>query len=166
MVLAAPSRSGSAPRYFDRTLFPATRNVLSGRCPSVLRMSDNAFYGSAAWRQQSAAVTAGGQCARCGRRTHLIAHHLIPRTYGGADTRENLSPLCRWCHPTVEAQTKTLLDLAGLYRGETPAPSPAPAYGSLLGALAAPPSSGRYVGSSPRGHALMAAYGVNRGPRR
>lgn len=57
------------------------------------------------WRSLSAAVTAGAECAHCGSRQDLVAHHRIPRRYGGQDVLENLEPVCRSCHPRVEQES-------------------------------------------------------------
>jgi len=31
-----------------------------------------------------------------------VAHHKMPRRWGGADAFENLEPVCRSCHPRIE----------------------------------------------------------------
>jgi 5-methylcytosine-specific restriction endonuclease McrA len=49
-------------------------------------------------------VTSGASCVACGSREDLVAHHRIPRRYGGLDVLENLEPVCRRCHPTVEQE--------------------------------------------------------------
>ncbi len=54
------------------------------------------------WRVLSAMVTAGTSCVACGSRDDLVAHHKMPRRYGGLDVIENLEPVCRSCHPRVE----------------------------------------------------------------
>lgn len=54
------------------------------------------------WTALSALVTAGAACVHCGSREDLVAHHKIPRRLGGLDVLENLEPVCRSCHPSVE----------------------------------------------------------------
>jgi 5-methylcytosine-specific restriction endonuclease McrA len=54
------------------------------------------------WRTLSAMVTTGAACVRCGSRDDLVAHHKIPRRYGGLDVISNLEPVCRACHPGIE----------------------------------------------------------------
>jgi 5-methylcytosine-specific restriction endonuclease McrA len=49
-------------------------------------------------------VTAGASCAYCGADRDLVAHHKMPRRYGGPDAYENLEPVCRSCHPRVEQE--------------------------------------------------------------
>jgi 5-methylcytosine-specific restriction endonuclease McrA len=49
-------------------------------------------------------VTSGASCVACGSREDLVAHHRIPRRYGGLDRLENLEPVCRRCHPRVERE--------------------------------------------------------------
>lgn len=49
-------------------------------------------------------TTMGARCVRCGTEDDLVAHHRMPRRYGGADLLENLVPVCRICHPTVERE--------------------------------------------------------------
>jgi 5-methylcytosine-specific restriction endonuclease McrA len=56
------------------------------------------------WSVLSAMVTAGASCVACGTRDDLVAHHRIPRRYGGLDVLENLEPVCRRCHPRVEQE--------------------------------------------------------------
>jgi 5-methylcytosine-specific restriction endonuclease McrA len=58
--------------------------------------------GHLSWAVLSALVTGGAVCAYCGSRDDLVAHHKIPRRYGGLDVLENLEPVCRSCHPAVE----------------------------------------------------------------
>ena len=57
-----------------------------------------------AWPLLSVAVTSGAECVACGSRDDLVAHHKIPRRYGGLDVLENLEPVCRRCHPRVEQE--------------------------------------------------------------
>jgi GNAT superfamily N-acetyltransferase len=54
------------------------------------------------WRALSAMVTGGAACVSCGSREDLVAHHKMPRRYGGLDVIENLEPVCRSCHPVRE----------------------------------------------------------------
>jgi len=49
-------------------------------------------------------VTTGASCVRCGADEDLVAHHKLPRRYGGRDLLENLEPVCRSCHPRVEQE--------------------------------------------------------------
>jgi 5-methylcytosine-specific restriction endonuclease McrA len=56
------------------------------------------------WEVLSAMVTSGAACVVCGSREDLVAHHRIPRRYGGLDRLENLEPVCRSCHPRVEQE--------------------------------------------------------------
>jgi 5-methylcytosine-specific restriction endonuclease McrA len=56
------------------------------------------------WRELSAMVTAGAQCVACGSQEDLVAHHRMPRRYGGLDVLENLEAVCRRCHPSVEQE--------------------------------------------------------------
>ena len=50
-----------------------------------------------AWPVLSVAVTSGAECVACGSRDDLVAHHKIPRRYGGLDVprepRAGLPPL-------------------------------------------------------------------------
>ena len=61
-------------------------------------------HGHLSWAALSALVTGGAVCAYCGSREDLVAHHKMPRRYGGLDVLENLEPVCRSCHPAVEQQ--------------------------------------------------------------
>ena len=56
------------------------------------------------WTYLSAAVTADARCAHCGSRDDLVAHHKVPRRYGGLDQLSNLEAVCRSCHPRVEQE--------------------------------------------------------------
>jgi len=56
------------------------------------------------WATLSALVTRGAGCAHCGSEDDLVAHHKVPRRYGGLDQLENLEPVCRSCHPRVEQE--------------------------------------------------------------
>jgi 5-methylcytosine-specific restriction endonuclease McrA len=56
------------------------------------------------WTALSAAVTTGKKCAYCGSRDDLVAHHKVPRRFGGLDQLSNLEPVCRGCHPQVEQE--------------------------------------------------------------
>lgn len=55
------------------------------------------------WREISKKITSRDQiCLKCGRKTKLHVHHLIPRREGGYDIAENLASLCPSCHRKVE----------------------------------------------------------------
>ena len=56
------------------------------------------------WTVLSDLVTGGAVCTYCGSREDLVAHHKMPRRYGGLDLLENLEPVCRSCHPSVEQE--------------------------------------------------------------
>jgi 5-methylcytosine-specific restriction endonuclease McrA len=56
------------------------------------------------WPVLSAMITSGAACVACGSREDLVAHHKIPRRYGGLNLLENLEPVCRSCHPRVEQE--------------------------------------------------------------
>jgi 5-methylcytosine-specific restriction endonuclease McrA len=60
--------------------------------------------GHLSWAALSALVIRGAACAHCGSRDDLVAHHKLPRRYGGHDVLENLEPVCRSCHPAVEQE--------------------------------------------------------------
>ncbi len=76
----------------------------------------SSYYDTEHWAALSAAVTRGARCVRCGTARGLVAHHKIPRPYGGADSLGNLEPLCRECHPEAEAEAVTSAILAGRRR--------------------------------------------------
>lgn len=40
----------------------------------------------------------GWKCRNCGSRSHLSFDHVIPRSWGGASTVENVQVLCRDCN--------------------------------------------------------------------
>lgn len=44
------------------------------------------------------------QCRCCGRKDGLHHHHVVWRSMGGKDTRENLVLLCAGCHGLVHAR--------------------------------------------------------------
>jgi 5-methylcytosine-specific restriction endonuclease McrA len=56
------------------------------------------------WTTLSAIVIRGASCVHCGSREDLVAHHKLPRRYGGLDVLENLEPVCRSCHPAIERE--------------------------------------------------------------
>jgi 5-methylcytosine-specific restriction endonuclease McrA len=56
------------------------------------------------WATLSAIVTRGATCGYCGSDDDLVAHHKLPRRYGGLDVLSNLEPVCRSCHPGVEQE--------------------------------------------------------------
>jgi 5-methylcytosine-specific restriction endonuclease McrA len=60
--------------------------------------------GHLSWVALSDLVTGGAVCTHCGSREDLVAHHKLPRRYGGLDALENLEPVCRSCHPAVEQE--------------------------------------------------------------
>lgn len=70
-------------------------------------------YNTLAWRLLSSSVCNGAKCVRCGSTRDLLAHHKVPRSYGGLDIPSNLAPVCRRCHPSAEAQAVTSAILAG-----------------------------------------------------
>ncbi len=53
----------------------------------------------------------GGRCRHCGARSQLHFDHVIPRSWGGASTVDNVQILCRRCNLRKGA---SLLD--GRYR--------------------------------------------------
>ncbi len=134
-------------------------------------MSDS-FYSSPAWRKAASAVTDGASCTRCGRRDHLMAHHVIPRAYGGSDVPKNLRPFCSQCHPKVEAATRNLLALTRGY-GSRPTllsqPNAAPAtYGSGLLSpkpRLAPATYGSSLLAHPKPTPTPTPYGILSAPR-
>ena len=65
-----------------------------------MRQSDDRL----SWATLSALVTHGAVCVYCENREDLVAHHKIPRRYGGLNVIENLEPVCRSCHPAVEQE--------------------------------------------------------------
>jgi 5-methylcytosine-specific restriction endonuclease McrA len=60
--------------------------------------------GHLSWRMLSGLITRDARCVYCGTREDLVAHHKLPRRYGGLDVLENLEPVCRSCHPAVEQE--------------------------------------------------------------
>ena len=60
--------------------------------------------GRLSWTILSAIVTRGAVCTYCESGDDLVAHHKLPRRYGGLDVLENLEPVCRSCHPAVERE--------------------------------------------------------------
>jgi 5-methylcytosine-specific restriction endonuclease McrA len=40
----------------------------------------------------------GGRCCNCGSRSDLHFDHVIPRSWGGSSTAENVQLLCRRCN--------------------------------------------------------------------
>jgi 5-methylcytosine-specific restriction endonuclease McrA len=64
------------------------------------------------WHVLSAMVTSGATCVACGSREDLVAHHRMPRRFGGLDVLENLEPVCRRCHPKVEQEAVAEAKLA------------------------------------------------------
>ena len=39
-----------------------------------------------------------GKCYLCGSNNDVDVHHILPRTMGGKDYKDNLVPLCKNCH--------------------------------------------------------------------
>lgn len=62
-------------------------------------------YASAEWRALRRKVLErdGYECQRCRTPFSLVAHHLIPRAFGGRDIVDNLVTVCRSCHAAVHA---------------------------------------------------------------
>ena len=48
-------------------------------------------------------------CVVCGSRRRLEVHHIMPRSKGGGDNKENLVTLCYKCHNEVEEEEYTTL---------------------------------------------------------
>jgi len=63
------------------------------------------------WSMLSAMVTMGASCVYCGADEDLVAHHKVPRRYGGPDHFSNLEPVCRSCHPGVEQRAAAEAEL-------------------------------------------------------
>lgn len=57
----------------------------------------------AAWRYLTRQVFErdGWRCVHCKKRKPLQAHHVQPRSAGGADEASNLVALCMVCHAAV-----------------------------------------------------------------
>lgn len=45
-----------------------------------------------------AAVLSSGPCAYCGDLMPTQVDHVMPRSRGGSDERDNLAPACKWCN--------------------------------------------------------------------
>ena len=82
------------------------------------------IYGSPEWLARSAQVTRGARCVNCRTPRDLVAHHKIPRSYGGRDDLSNLQPVCRECHPELERRAVLAAIRAGR-RKIAPAARPA-----------------------------------------
>jgi 5-methylcytosine-specific restriction endonuclease McrA len=54
------------------------------------------------WRVLRARVCRGARCVFCGSARDLVAHHGVPRAFGGRDLPSNLEPVCRSCHAKAE----------------------------------------------------------------
>jgi 5-methylcytosine-specific restriction endonuclease McrA len=67
----------------DKDLEEAVRLVVE----SVYRRNKHVMFEKYDWR-----------CSRCGERTGLDAHHVVPRSKGRNDRISNLIPYCRSCH--------------------------------------------------------------------
>lgn len=66
-------------------------------------------YNSSKWRKLRKSVINrdNRRCQECGyrdggERGSLHAHHIVPRSEGGPDHKENLVSLCSHCHPKIE----------------------------------------------------------------
>ena len=44
------------------------------------------------------------RCLSCGYRQNLSCHHVVFRSHGGEDTKENLCTLCECCHRAVHSR--------------------------------------------------------------
>lgn len=44
-------------------------------------------------------------CRLCGRYPANVAHHIVPRRFGGSDLADNLMTVCPHCHPIAELQS-------------------------------------------------------------
>jgi HNH endonuclease len=75
------------------------------------QMSD---YRPPGWALLAASVTTGARCVRCGSPHDLVAHHKIPRRFGGQDVPSNLEPVCTRCHPRHEKAARFVARRAGL----------------------------------------------------
>lgn len=73
-------------------------------------------YSSTNWMVTSSIVTSRGLCVYCGSQRNLVAHHKVPREYGGSDALSNLERVCRRCHPAVEPFAKEKAAAAGQRR--------------------------------------------------
>lgn len=59
------------------------------------------------------------KCRFCETEENLHTHHIIPRSAGGSDDKENLITVCQSCHNTIEStQGKALKRLKGTFREE------------------------------------------------
>lgn len=74
------------------------------------------------WQILSANVVRNAKCVVCGGSVDLVAHHKLPRIFGGKDHRDNLEPVCRKCHPRREADAKFRARLLGYKQLATAAP--------------------------------------------
>ena len=63
------------------------------------------------WAAAADHVLALARCVHCGSDEDLVAHHKLPRRFGGPDHFENLEPVCRSCHPRVEQQAAAEAEL-------------------------------------------------------
>lgn len=70
-------------------------------------------------------VTMGASCAYCGADEDLVAHHKVPRRYGGPNHFSNLEPVCRSCHPSVEQEAVAHAKLVWERPGAPESPRPA-----------------------------------------
>lgn len=58
-------------------------------------------------------------CALCGFEEHLTVDHIIPRSWGGGDTAENVQTLCWACH-WRKFRVEALMRAAARRRGDRP----------------------------------------------
>ena len=77
------------------------RITTGSKCPPCRRADP---YEQPAWRALSRfVVSRDGSCRQCGSSYYLSAHHVIPRSEGGADHPANLIALCGACHRREDA---------------------------------------------------------------
>ncbi|MBU0959169.1 MAG: HNH endonuclease [Nanoarchaeota archaeon] len=47
-----------------------------------------------------------GKCYICGKKNKLTKHHILPRSYGGFENKENIVILCVECHRKFHKNVK------------------------------------------------------------
>jgi 5-methylcytosine-specific restriction endonuclease McrA len=69
-----------------------------------MTIQDIEYYSSSEWRQIRRQVLERDNrtCKKCGQKSHLHVHHIIPRRKGGLNTLDNLISLCHKCHKPEE----------------------------------------------------------------
>lgn len=79
----------------------ASRDASQGNpCPFGVSDIDDALFAD---RERHAALMRDNYtCRNCGAYPVNIAHHILPRRWGGSDYRENLMTVCRRCHMRIE----------------------------------------------------------------